>query len=108
MTQASVKVPELKCSFCGKRQHQVKRFVAGPGVYICDECIALCVEIMVEEDVLRLTPADAAARPELLLEPWVNAVLLENAERVREARAFLEQLLARFDRYSPDSPPATS
>jgi ATP-dependent Clp protease ATP-binding subunit ClpX len=40
---------QLKCSFCGKTQEQVKKLVAGPGVYICDECIELCNEIIEEE-----------------------------------------------------------
>ena len=40
---------QLKCSFCGKYQDQVKRLIAGPGVYICDECIELCSEIIDEE-----------------------------------------------------------
>jgi len=40
---------QLKCSFCGKTQEQVRKLVAGPGVYICDECIELCNEIMEEE-----------------------------------------------------------
>jgi len=40
---------QLKCSFCGKLQEQVKRLVAGPGVYICDECIELCNEIIEDE-----------------------------------------------------------
>ena len=40
---------QLKCSFCGKTQEQVRRLVAGPGVYICDECIELCQEIIEEE-----------------------------------------------------------
>ncbi|MGM9988612.1 MAG: ATP-dependent protease ATP-binding subunit ClpX [Bacillaceae bacterium] len=40
---------QLKCSFCGKSQTQVRKLVAGPGVYICDECIELCTEIVQEE-----------------------------------------------------------
>jgi ATP-dependent Clp protease ATP-binding subunit ClpX len=43
---------QLLCSFCGKSQRQVKKLIAGPGVYICDECIELCNEIIDEE----LTP----------------------------------------------------
>ncbi|HJO78686.1 MAG TPA: ATP-dependent protease ATP-binding subunit ClpX, partial [Prochlorococcaceae cyanobacterium Fu_MAG_134] len=39
----------LKCSFCGKSQDQVRKLIAGPGVYICDECIDLCTEILDEE-----------------------------------------------------------
>jgi ATP-dependent Clp protease ATP-binding subunit ClpX len=45
---------QLLCSFCGKSQRQVKKLIAGPGVYICDECIDLCNEIIDEE---RTAPA---------------------------------------------------
>jgi ATP-dependent Clp protease ATP-binding subunit ClpX len=41
----------LSCSFCGKTQDEVRKLVAGPGVYICDECVELCNEILVEETV---------------------------------------------------------
>ena len=51
----------LKCSFCGKTQKQVKKLIAGPGVYICDECIELCNEIIVEE----LSEANASGFEEL-------------------------------------------
>jgi hypothetical protein len=40
----------LKCSFCGKKQSQVKKLIAGPGVYVCDECVSLCNEILDEEE----------------------------------------------------------
>ena len=40
---------ELLCSFCGKSQDEVKKLIAGPSVYICDECIQLCNEIVAEE-----------------------------------------------------------
>ena len=36
----------IRCSFCGKKQQEVKRIVAGPGVFICDECVELCMEIV--------------------------------------------------------------
>lgn len=42
----------LKCSFCGKTQDQVKRLIAGPGVYICNECIDLCLSILEDENVV--------------------------------------------------------
>ena len=44
-------INQVCCSFCGKSQSQVKRMVAGPGVYICDECVALCQEIIESENV---------------------------------------------------------
>ena len=40
---------DLLCSFCGKSQEEVKKLIAGPSVYICDECIQLCTEIIAEE-----------------------------------------------------------
>lgn len=43
------KEKQLRCSFCGKTQDQVKRIIAGPGVHICDECVGLCSEIIEEE-----------------------------------------------------------
>ena len=62
----------LKCSFCGKSQKQVKKLIAGPGVYICDECIDLCNEIIEEE----LT--DSAELP------------FDQVPNPREIRAFLD------------------
>ena len=40
----------LYCSFCGKSQHEVKKLIAGPTVFICDECVELCNDIIVEEN----------------------------------------------------------
>ena len=48
MTRPTDSNEQLLCSFCGKSQRQVKKLIAGPGVYICDECVALCVEILEE------------------------------------------------------------
>jgi ATP-dependent Clp protease ATP-binding subunit ClpX len=53
---------KLKCTFCGKAQDQVRRLVAGPGVYICDECIDLCREI-IEEDFADNTTMDLSDLP---------------------------------------------
>jgi ATP-dependent Clp protease ATP-binding subunit ClpX len=62
----------LKCSFCGKSQKQVKKLIAGPGVYICDECIDLCNEIIEEE----LTDGEELS--------------FEHLPNPREIRAFLD------------------
>jgi hypothetical protein len=54
----------LSCSFCGKSQREVRKLVAGPTVYICDECIKLCNDIIgeeVEEDGAKETEAETAA-----------------------------------------------
>ena len=39
----------IRCSFCGKPQEAVKKIIAGPGVFICDECVSLCLDIIDEE-----------------------------------------------------------
>jgi hypothetical protein len=57
---AGLQNPEAKplyCSFCGKNQHEVNKLVAGPAVFICDECIELCTDI-VDEQLLRLIEGD--------------------------------------------------
>ena len=53
----------LYCSFCGKSQHEVKKLIAGPSVFICDECIDLCNEII--RDELPSTEAGREARGDL-------------------------------------------
>jgi ATP-dependent Clp protease ATP-binding subunit ClpX len=54
---------QLLCSFCGKSQRQVKKLIAGPGVYICDECIDLCNEIIDEEAVAAPTAIESESLP---------------------------------------------
>ncbi|MBP9886327.1 MAG: ATP-dependent Clp protease ATP-binding subunit ClpX [Leptospiraceae bacterium] len=54
---------KLHCSFCGKEQDAVKRLVAGPGVYICDECISLCTEIIADEPAHLERPTHIADVP---------------------------------------------
>ena len=60
----------LYCSFCGKSQHEVRKLIAGPSVFICDECIELCNDIIREETPAakpaqgrQVRPADAARDP---------------------------------------------
>ena len=71
---------QLLCSFCGKSQRQVKKLIAGPGVYICDECIDLCNEIIDEE----LTAA-------------ADAVELENLPKPREIHDVLQEYVVGQD-----------
>jgi ClpX C4-type zinc finger len=56
----NVAAEAVRCSFCGKSQDQVVRLVAGPGVYICDECVGLCNQIIAEE-LTRKEVRDAVA-----------------------------------------------
>ena len=71
---------QLLCSFCGKSQRQVKKLIAGPGVYICDECIDLCNEIIDEE----LTPPS-------------GSVELENLPKPREIHDVLQEYVVGQD-----------
>jgi ATP-dependent Clp protease ATP-binding subunit ClpX len=49
----------LYCSFCGKSQHEVRKLIAGPTVFICDECVGLCIDIVREENTSSLTKSRA-------------------------------------------------
>ncbi|NDH80195.1 MAG: ATP-dependent Clp protease ATP-binding subunit ClpX, partial [Burkholderiaceae bacterium] len=49
MSETTTTDKTLYCSFCGKSQHEVKKLIAGPSVFICDECIDLCTDIIQEE-----------------------------------------------------------
>ncbi|MCB0827413.1 MAG: ATP-dependent Clp protease ATP-binding subunit ClpX [Solirubrobacterales bacterium] len=68
---------QLLCSFCGKSQRQVKKLIAGPGVYICDECIDLCNEI-IDEELVTTTSRDPGLDLDRLPKPQeINSVLDE-------------------------------
>ena len=56
----------VKCSFCGKTQKQVKKLIAGPGVYICDECIDLCNDI-IRDEAAQADPSGTITRSDLPL-----------------------------------------
>ena len=76
---------QLLCSFCGKSQRQVKKLIAGPGVYICDECIDLCNEIIDEE----LTTPPAFELESLPKPQEINAILNEYVVGQEDAKRAL-------------------
>ena len=63
MTQKNGSGDQLTCSFCGKAQEEVKKLIAGPAVYICDECIELCKDIIAEEAQLEQVPLGGGQLP---------------------------------------------
>ncbi len=73
----------LKCSFCGKSQDQVKKLIAGPGVYICDECVDLCNEIL-DEELFEGTPHAAPPNDPALAKT-------ANIPKPAEIKSFLDQ-----------------
>ena len=77
---------QLKCSFCGKSQEQVRKLIAGPNVYICDECVGLCTDIVAEEyDVL----ANYAERVEMPKPKEIKEILDQYVIGQEEAKKFL-------------------
>ncbi len=86
----------LKCSFCGKSQDQVRKLIAGPGVYICDECIDLCNEILDEELVDSQGNPRAGGEPSRKATPAAHksnkpAPTLASIPKPLEIKSFLDQ-----------------
>jgi ATP-dependent Clp protease ATP-binding subunit ClpX len=84
----------LKCSFCGKSQDQVRKLIAGPGVYICDECIDLCNEILDEELVEgqgHSRPAAEASRKTAQKKAAKPAPTLASIPKPQQIKTFLDQ-----------------
>ena len=70
----------LYCSFCGKSQHEVRKLIAGPSVFICDECVELCNDIIREEIEESGLPTTAA---ELPTPHEIKKILDESVDRIR-------------------------
>jgi len=109
----SVDGDRVKCSFCGKAQPAVRKLIAGPSVYICDECIALCNEILLDEGHVSMLESSAEAvslpRYELTsvvrtLDQAVGAIGPSNAN-VADDAARLAGLLHRRLQASPSPGP---
>ena len=85
----------LYCSFCGKNQHEVNKLVAGPHVFICDECIDVCSDI-VDEQLLRLIEGDEASARGMSTERLSHYVehATKGEERNRLALQGIERMLA--------------
>ena len=89
------KLPKtLHCSFCGKGQHQVQKLIAGPrGVFICDECVALCNDVIAERPI----PSYAGFQPLLDRSTEELLALLPSINLATEAnRDFLQALVDRL------------
>ena len=85
----------LHCSFCGKTEHEVKSLVAGPHVFICDECIDVCSDI-IDEQLLRLVEGDEASARAMTTERLSHYVehAMKGAQRHRLALQGIERVLA--------------
>ena len=84
----------MNCSFCGKSQHDVKKLIAGPGVYICDACVGLCATIVADSPAI----AEGSAPVDPLnlfrgLETTALATSIAGGERVRGEISAQQQLI---------------
>ena len=109
----------LNCSFCGKSQKEVKKLIAGPTVYICDECIGLCNDIIAEEvekdePYAGSTPIPKPAEIKAILDDYVIgqerakkilAVAVHNHYKRIDSRVARRRRRAREDRTSCSSAP---
>jgi len=93
--QAPAQQAVLYCSFCGKTQHEVRSLVAGPHVFICDECIDLCSDI-IDEQLLRLIEGDEASARAMSTERLSHYVehARKGEQRHRLALHGIERMLA--------------
>jgi hypothetical protein len=82
----------LYCSFCGKSQHHVNKLIAGPAVYICDECVDICTDI-IDEQLLRLVEGDEAAARAMSTDR-----LLHYVEHARKGEQRNRLVVQRIDR----------
>lgn len=105
----------IKCSFCGKSRDEVDRILAGPGVYICNECIQLCREILEEEPALADT--DAAEAPHELPKPvdivkpstiTLSARIMQSAHLLLRYITTTNAFMPRKQRRMPNSARAIS
>ena len=62
----------LRCSFCGKTQNEVRKLVAGPSVYICDECLGICIEILHDDGITPTAPESRATPPQELVRKFID------------------------------------
>lgn len=83
----------LKCSFCGKSQEQVRKLIAGPGVYICDECVDLCNEILDEElfDTASSMPTTGRAPVAERKRSQAAPLLLNQIPKPRDIKSYLDE-----------------
>ncbi len=73
----------LYCSFCGKSQHEVKKLIAGPTVFICDECIILCLDIVIEDGKISI-PERVAKQAHALRREQAAAALVRRITSIIE------------------------
>ncbi|MDJ0601553.1 MAG: ATP-dependent protease ATP-binding subunit ClpX [Crocosphaera sp.] len=87
----------LKCSFCGKSQEQVRKLIAGPGVYICDECVELCNEILDEELMGTSSPIAEKSNPRPKTRTQKNGTSLKELPKPREIKNYLDEYVIGQD-----------
>lgn len=94
---------ELACSFCARRQREVEKLIAGPGVYICNECVALCGDIVVEDRAERAEEKRVAGMDDSFDKMLQEKAAEAKAEREPTVVDLVANLRARCDAADPDA-----
>ena len=87
----------VRCSFCGKRQEEVDRIIAGPGVYICNECIGLCNSILAEEEMDEQISLEEEIPESIITPAEIKAVLDDYI--IGQERAKISLAVAVYNHY---------
>ncbi len=87
---------QTRCSFCGLNQRSVKKMIAGPSVFICDECVKLCCQILLEEGSFDPQAGFPDFDMESFLQSWIDGIAPGGTKRVDQARELLESLLSQL------------
>lgn len=93
----TVSVPEsLRCSFCAKLDSEVSKIIAGPGIYICDECVRLCTEILADAKAGSADNSNSGTETQRPLAPWdrmTDEQMLDQLPRIAAVVAQVESSL---------------
>lgn len=104
----------LYCSFCGKSQHEVRKLIAGPKVFICDECVELCMNIITEEEKVKVAKKLLRDLGFVIHDP-VPETKLDAAKKLLQEQGYNvlappppESSLDKFERFVKNFPGASS
>ncbi len=97
MSTAELKAT-VACSFCLKSAGQVAKMIAGPGVFVCSECVALCNDILRQEEAKSMSPGEAVASWQQRMQRLSDEELLAHLPKIQATAAQVEQNLADWVR----------
>ena len=104
ITSASTSDKKISCSFCGKSQEEVKKLIAGPNVYICNECVVLCKDILVEDDKIDTKKKFEIPKPSEIFNYLDDHIIGQDQAKKRAIFDWRTTLIARVGNRYRSSP----